>query len=343
MNPSRNAGTVGRADTETKMMKVISQEEYGSPDQVMAIAEVPVPSPERDELLVQVHASSVNAMEWHLSTGLPLLVRPNMGWRRPKQKTLGADVSGVVAAVGPDAEGFQPGDEVIGEIFSGAYAEYAVASERHFVAKPQGMTHEQGGSLGVAALTALQGLRDHGKLTEGQHVLIIGASGGVGSFAVPIAKALGARVTAVCSTHNVETARVNGADEVIDYQRQDFTDDDERYDLIFDGPTNLSPFIYKRLLKPGGRHIMFGGPKGKLLGPIPKAFGLRLGFLTGGKTTGMFLARVDQADLSLLARWVDQGVVDPVISATHPLDGVPEALTELGRGHSRGKAVIKVK
>ncbi len=324
-------------------MKAIAQQEYGSPDQVMAVTEVPVPSPEGDELLVQVHASSVNAMEWHLSTGLPLLVRPNMGWRRPKQKTLGADISGVVAAVGPDVQEFQPGDEVIGEIFAGAYAEYALASERHFVAKPAGMTHEQAGSLGVAALTALQGLRDHGKLVEGEHVLIIGASGGVGSFAVPIAKALGAKVTAVCSTHNVETARANGADAVIDYKTQDFTETDERYDLIFDGPTNLSPSTYKKLLKSGGRHVMFGGPKGKLLGPIPKVIGLRLGFLVGGKTTGMFLARVNKADLALLAGWVVEGEVDPVISDTYPLDGVPEALTQLGRGHSRGKAVIKLR
>ena len=324
-------------------MKTVVQERYGSPDEVMAVTEAPVPTVEEDQVLVEVHASSLNAMEWHLSTGLPYLVRPNMGWRRPEQKTLGADISGVVSAVGPDVERFQPGDEVIGEIHVGAYAEYAVTSEKNLVAKPAGVSHVEGGSLGVAALTALQGLRDHGKLAEGEHVLIIGASGGVGSFAVAIAKVLGAKVTAVCSTRNVETARANGADVVLDYKTHDFTDTDERFDLIFDGPANLSPSTYKRLLKPGGRHLMFGGPKGKLLGPIPKVIRLRLGFLKGGRSTGMFLARMNRDDLAQLAKWVAEGVVNPVISATHPLEDVPQALTELGRGHSRGKAVIEVR
>lgn len=343
MQQRSTSDTVGRHDTGPKTMRAVVQERYGSPNQVMAVAETPVPKPEPDQVLVEVHASSVNAMEWHLSTGLPYLVRPNMGWRRPEQKTLGADISGVVSVVGSEVEAFRPGDEVIGEVFSGAYAEFAVTNEKHLVVKPAGVSHVEGGSLGVAALTALQGLRDHGKLVEGEHVLIIGASGGVGSFAVPIAKALGARVSAVCSTHNVETARANGADVVIDYKTHDFTNTDERYDLIFDGPSSRRPSTYKKLLKPGGRHIMFGGPKGKILGPIPKMIGLRLGFLIGGKSTGMFLAKVDQADLALLARWVDEGVVKPVISATYPLEDVPTALAELGRGHSQGKAVIEVK
>ncbi|MDX1469685.1 MAG: NAD(P)-dependent alcohol dehydrogenase, partial [Acidimicrobiia bacterium] len=231
-------------------MKAIVQHRFGVAN--LELAEIPISKPEPNQVLVQVRASSINAFEWHMTSGVPYFMRLSQGLTKPKIPKVGADVAGTVAAVGGEVTRFKVGDRVFGDIGFGAYAEYAVSSERNLALKPESVGFDEAAAVPVAGLTALQGLRDVGNLQSGERVLIIGASGGVGTYAVQIAKVLGARVTAVCSTHNVETARSIGADVVIDYTREDFTRLDENYDLVFDGPGTTPLRKLRKLMKPEG-------------------------------------------------------------------------------------------
>jgi NADPH:quinone reductase-like Zn-dependent oxidoreductase len=276
-----------------------------------------------------------------MMTGTPYLVRPQAGFRRPKRPTLGADVAGTVEAVGKDVTAFKAGDDVFGGVGSG-YAEYAVAREGTLALKPANVTFEQAAAVPVAALTALQGLRDHGRIQPGQHVLINGASGGVGTFAIQIAKTLGAEVTAVCSTGNVETARSLGADHVIDYTLEDFSQGDHRYDLMLDIVGTGPVATCKDVLTSGGTYVVVGGPKGRWLGPIPRLLKAKLTFVKGDRTMGFFVAKQNAKDLEFLAELMESGKISSVIEATYPLDEVPDALSRFGNGHAKGKTVITI-
>lgn len=322
-------------------MHAIVQDRYGLPD-VLSLQQVPKPDVGDDTVLVRVHASSVNAAEWHMMTGAPYLVRTQAGLRKPKRRTIGFDVAGTIEAVGKDVTRFKVGDHVFGDVGTGGYAEYAIAPEAALARKPAKVTFDQAAAVPVAGLTAVQGLRDVGSLQPGQQVLINGASGGVGTFAIQIAKALGAEVTAVCSTRNVESARSLGADHVVDYTKEDYSRREERFDLMFDivgtGPIGDC----KRMLKPGGRYVVVGGPKGKWLGPIPRLLKAKLAFLRGGRTMGFFVAKASAADLEYLASLMDSGQMTPLVEATYPLAETARALERFGQGHAQGKTVITI-
>ncbi|MFQ5967662.1 MAG: NAD(P)-dependent alcohol dehydrogenase [Acidimicrobiia bacterium] len=322
-------------------MRAIVQDRYGLPD-VLELREVDIPVVGDDYVLVRVHASSVNALDWHLVTGLPYLARLEAGLRKPKRMIRGADVSGRVEAVGGNVTQFRPGDEVFGDIGRGAYAEYACAPERAFVLKPPGLTFEEAAAVPVAALTALQGLRDLGHIQPGQKALINGASGGVGTFAVQIAKSLGTEVTAVCRTRNLDTARSIGADHVIDYTQEDFTRRGERYDLMFDVPGNRRLADCWRVLQPEGTYLLVGGPKRRFLGPVPRLLRAKLGSLVRSRRVAWFIARMKQEDLNYLSELLESGHVIPVIEETYPLEQTPDALRYFGEGHARAKIVITV-
>lgn len=324
----------------TNTMSAITHREYGPPD-VLTFSEVERPTIGDDRVMVRVHASSVNALEWHMMTGTPYLVRLQAGLRRPKLPSLGTDAAGTVVAVGKDVSQFSVGDEILGGVV-GAYAEYAIAREGSLAKKPTGVSFEQAAAVPVAGLTALQGLRDVGKLSEGDRVLINGASGGVGTFAIQIANALGAGVTAVCSTQNVESARALGADHVVDYTEDDFTQGDERYDLVLDivgtGPIRGC----KRVLKPEGRYVIIGGPKGRWMGPLARILRTKLAFMGSKKTASWFIAETNTADLEVLADLMDSGQVESLIEATYPLSDTATALHRFGAGHAKGKTVISI-
>jgi NADPH:quinone reductase-like Zn-dependent oxidoreductase len=324
-------------------VKAIVYEKYGSPD-VLRLSEIDRPAVMDDGVLVRVHAASVNPVDWHSMTGTPYLVRMQAGLRKPKSKELGVDFAGTVEEVGKDVEQFQPGDEVFGAR-NGSLAEYVcVREERAVVHKPAGVTFEDAGAVAVAAISALQGLRDKGKIQSGQKVLINGASGGVGSFAVQVAKWFGAEVTAICSTRNVETARSIGADRVIDYTQEDFTRNGERYDLILDVAGNRSWSEYKRVLAGKGTLVVVGGPKGnRWIGPLSQALKLRLGSIGDSRRVmAPFLAKINKADLLVLQKLLEAGTVRTVIDRRYELSEAPEAFRYLGDGHARGKVVVTV-
>ncbi|HUG07434.1 MAG TPA: NAD(P)-dependent alcohol dehydrogenase [Acidimicrobiia bacterium] len=269
------------------------------------------------EVLVRVHSSSVNAMEWHLMNGKPYLLRLVFGIR-PKNATLGADVSGTVVAIGEGVTRFAPGDHVFGEIGAGAYAEYACAADRHLVRKPDGVGFEEAAAVGVAGLTALQGLRDVLGVRPGQRVLVNGASGGVGTYAVQVAKLLGAEVTAVCSARNVAQARELGADEVVDYEREDITLTFQRFDAIFDLPGNHPLRFCRRLLAPGGTYLMVGGPKGDWAGPLPRILLAALVFAIGDRKATTFTAASETDDLVELGELMASGRLRSIIEERIP-------------------------
>ncbi len=328
-------------ETDTKTMRAVTQPGYGTPD-VLEIKDVPVPALEPHQLLIKVHSTSVNAAEWHLTTGLPYLVRPTMGFKAPKKLVVGADVAGVVEAVGAEVTEFEPGDRVFGEVGGGTWSEYARGTEKTLAHLADSVSFEQAGAIGIAGLTALQGLVDHGGLTAGDDVLIIGASGGVGTYAVQIAKALGANVTAVCSTRNVEQTKGLGADKIIDYKSESYTDLGNRFDLILDN-VGMGPVLKtKKLLKPGGRYVFVSGPKRPILGPIPKLLRSKVAYMFGDKTMKFFVAESNRKDLETLGRLLESGEVRSVIENRYDLDSAIEALAYLGEGHSRGKNVINV-
>src|SRR5512140_3796669 len=322
-------------------MKAIVTCDYGAPD-VLQLETIARPACADDQVLIRVRAASVNPLEWHYVRGTPYVGRlMGMGLRKPKVTRLGVDVAGRVEAVGPGVTEFKPGDEVFGS-GRGALAEYACASARGLVLKPARLTFEQAASVPVAAVTALQGLRDHGKVRPGQRVLINGASGGVGTFAVQIAKAMGAHVTGVCSTRNVAMVRSIGADRVVDYTREDFTKGAERYDVILDMVGSQSLSATRRVLVPDGIYVMVGGPKGRWVAPMDRAIGAKVFSWFVSQKMGMMLARINKEDLGVLRDFLEAGTVKPVIDRTYPLAQTAEALRYLEAGHARGKVVITV-
>jgi NADPH:quinone reductase-like Zn-dependent oxidoreductase len=320
-------------------MKAIVCHQYGSPD-VLKLEEVQKPTPRDDEVLVKVHATSLNAADWHILRADPFFLRLFFGLLKPKYKILGADVAGRVEAVGRNVKQFQPGDEVFGDLSEcgwGGFAEYVCAPENALVLKPTSVTFEQVAAVPIAGVTALQGLRDKGKIQSGQKVLINGASGGVGTFAVQIAKSFGAEVTAVCSTRNLDMARSIGADQVIDYTQEDFTKSGKRYDLILAANGYHSIFDYKRALSPKGIYVTTGGSMAQVfqamfLGPLIS--------MTGSKKMGSKMAKSNKKDLVFMIELLEAGKVVPVIDRHYPLSEVAEALRYLEEEHARGKVVI---
>lgn len=321
-------------------MKAIVRTKYGSPD-VLSLEEIETPTLPDDSVLVRVHATSVNPAEWYSMVGRPLIARPAFGLLKPRAKTMGVDFAGTVEAVGKDVTQFRVGDDVFGGR-DGAFAEYVVVGEaRAILPKPSNLTMEQAGSVAIAAFTALQGLRDQGKLQPGQQVLINGASGGVGTFAVQIAKWQGAEVTAVCSTRNVERVRSLGADHVIDYTRDDFTRGDRQYDLIFDVAGSRSWRDCRRVMKRKAILVIVGAPKGgRLLGPMSHMVKLRLASIGSRRKVTFFVAKIQKEDLAVLAELMATGKVTPVIERTYPLTETADAMRYLGEGHAQGKIVV---
>ncbi len=318
-------------------MKAIVYKKYGSPD-VLRLQEVEKPSFAENEVLVKVYAASVNALDWHLLTADIFLIRlMGLGLLRPKNSILGADVAGRVEAVGSQVTQFRPGDDVFGDIGHGGFAEYVVAPERSLARKPANLSFEAAAAVPVAALTALQGLRDAGKIQSGQKVLIYGASGGVGTFAVQIAKAFGAAVTAVCSTRNVQQARRLGADYAIDYTKEDFTQSGRQYDLIFAANGYHPLSAYKRALTPQGIYVMAGGKPAQIFQSL-----LLGGWMSekDGRKMGGVAAKMDQKDLLILKDLLETGKVIPAIDRCYPLNETADALRYLGEGHAQGKIVI---
>jgi NADPH:quinone reductase-like Zn-dependent oxidoreductase len=319
-------------------MQAIVQDRYGSAD-VLEPREISRPEMADNEVLVRVHAASIHVGDWVVMTGVPYVMRIATGLRRPKNQVPGTDVSGTVEAVGPLVKGLRLGDEVLGWC-SGAFAEYAAAPEDHFVKKPENLTFEQAAGIGVSATTALQLLRDDGKVEAGQTVLINGASGGVGTFAVQIAKAFGAKVTGVCSTRNVELVRSIGADHVIDYSRQDFRKGAERYDLILDNVGDRSMADTRRVLTSTGTLISNGGAHAA--GKLGRTLRLMLASMVVRQQAGPTIKSQNQADLLALIELAAAARVTPVIGGTYPLHRTAEAIGHVATGHARGTLVISV-
>lgn len=318
-------------------MKAIVQHGYGAAD-ALELREIDKPVPADDQVLIQVHAAGVDPGVWHMVTGLPYMVRLMLGFRGPKAAVRRVDVAGRVEAVGKDVTRFKPGDEVFGT-GAGYFAEYACARENRVASKPANLTFEQAAAVPISACTALQGVRDKGKVQPGQKVLIIGAAGGVGSFAVQLARALGAEVTGVCSTAKADLVRSIGANNVIDYTRDDFTDGTRRYDLILDTAGNRSMSRLRRALTPDGTLVIVGGEAGGRLtgGFIERLLQARiLSLFTKQKLLGL-TAEVNQEGLVFLKELIEAGKVTPVIDRTYPLAEVPEAIRHWAEGHSRGK------
>ena len=322
------------------LMKAVTYCDYGPPD-VLRIEDLAKPVPGDGQLLVKVRAAAINPLEWHYMRGKPYIMRLDSGLRRPKVTQLGVDFAGSVEAVGDNVTLFKPGDEVFGGR-TGALAEYlTVAEDRSVVLKPANVTFEQAASVPIAAITALQGLRDKGKLQPGQKVLINGASGGVGTFAVQIAKSFGAHVTGVCSARNLEMVRSIGADEVIDYTQENFTEGAQRYDVILDMVGNHPLSAYRRVLEPNGVHVLVGGTdSGNLIGPLIGPIKALISSPFVDKEHAPFFAELNKEDLAVLADLMQSGKVTPVIDRRYGLDQVAEAVAYLEEGHARGKVVI---
>jgi NADPH:quinone reductase-like Zn-dependent oxidoreductase len=323
-------------------MKAIVYCDYGLAN--LKLEDVEKPTPTDDQVLVKVHAASVNPYDWHFVEGTPKIMRMmGVGLRKPKDTRLGVDFAGTVEGVGKNVTQFKPGDEVFGGK-GGAFAEYVCRRADGAVAlKPANITFEQAASVNIAGITALQGLRDKGKVQPGQKVLINGASGGVGTFAVQIAKSFGADVTGVCSTRNVDLVRSLGADHVVDYTKEDFTKSEQRYDVILDNVTNRSLLECRRVLTPKGKYVMIGGggPNDQgLIGPLANPIKAMLLSPFVSQEMGMMMADTSQKDLTILADMMQSGKVKPVIDRTYKLSEVPAAIAYLEEGHARGKVVI---
>ncbi|MBX3054779.1 MAG: NAD(P)-dependent alcohol dehydrogenase [Caldilineaceae bacterium] len=318
-------------------MKAIIAPKYGSPD-VLELRDVDKPTPKADEVLVKIHAAAVNAGDWHLLRADPFLIRLMYGLLVPKHPIIGSDMAGTVEAVGSAVTQFQVGDEVFGSEL-GAFAEYAAVPERRLALKPTGLSFEKAASVPVAAVTALQALRDHGQIAPGKKVLINGASGGVGTFAVQIAKAFGAEVTGVCSTGKMEMVRSIGADHVIDYTQEDFTKNGQRYDLILAANGYQPLSAYARALSPQGIYVMSGGAMVQLFEVM--IWGM-LKSKKGGKTFGNMTVKSSQEDLFLMKELIEAGKVVPVLDQRFPLSRVPDAIRYLEAGHAKGKVVISL-
>jgi NADPH:quinone reductase-like Zn-dependent oxidoreductase len=319
-------------------MKAIVQDRYGSAE-VLEAREIERPQIGDDEILVRVHAASIHVGDWILMTGSPFVMRMATGLRKPKNPVPGTDVAGTVEAVGKNVQRLRPGDEVFGWC-AGAFAEYASASADQFIAKPANLTFEQAAAIGVSATTALQLLRDNGNVRPGQKVLINGASGGVGTFAVQIAKAFGAEVTGVCSTKNVDLVRSIGADHVIDYTRKDFTNGELRYDLILDNVGNHSMAQTRRALTPQGTLISNGG--GHAEGKLGRTIRTMLVSMFVRQQASPTVKTQNHDDLVALKELVEAGKITPVIGGTYPLTETPKAIDHVAQGHARGTVVIDV-
>jgi len=321
-------------------MKAAVRHSFGPPEAI-SIEDVERPNPGPDGILVRVSAASVNTYDWYELTGTPLVGRFATGITKPKTTGLGNDYAGTVEEVGEHVTEYSPGDEVYGGA-PGAFAEYVVVGTS-ITPKPANLTLEEAAAIPMAGLTALQGLRDHGRLQPGQKVLVNGASGGVGTFAVQIAKALGAEVTAVCSTRNVDMVRRLGADHVIDYTREDFTRIGRLHDMLLDVAGSRRWSEVKRVLAPGGIDVLVGTRSGgRILGPIGFIARTRLGSIASNRTTAFFVARSTIADLETLTQMIESGQVTPIIERTYPLHEVADALRHMGEGHSRAKTVITI-
>lgn len=316
-------------------MKAIVYRKFGSPD-VLRLEEVEKPAPKDNEILIKVRAASANAFDWRHLRADPFFIRfMGAGLLRPKHTILGADIAGQVEAVGGGVTKFHPGDEVFGDGGYGGFAEYVCVSADRMVPKPSGITFEEAAAVPMAGLTALQGLRDAGRIREGQKVLINGASGGVGTFAVQIAKSYGTEVTGVCSTAKMDLVRAIGADHVIDYAQEDVTQQEQRYDLIFDVAAFRSLSKYKRILSPGGFYVLAGGSTVRMLQILFMP-------LTGAKNMKMMGAHISREDLLVLVDLLNEGRVKPMIDRCYGLSETAEALRYLEEGRARGKVVITV-
>jgi len=317
-------------------MKAILYDRYGSPE-VLRLKEVEKPAPKDNEVLIKIHAASVNAYDWHFLTADIFLIRlMGGGLLKPKEARLGVDMAGRIETVGRNVKQFQPGDEVLGMV-KGSFAEYACAPESALALKPINTSFDEAAAIPMAAITALQGLRDEGQIQAGQKVLINGASGGVGTFAVQVAKSFGAEVTAVCSARNLDQAHSLGADHVIDYTKEDFTQNGQQYDLILAANGYHPLSAYKRALTPKGIYVMAGGSfaqifQAMLMGSMMSE--------TGGRKMGGVSARGSQTDLAFIKELFEAGKVKSVIDKRYPLGETAEALRYLGKGHARGKVVI---
>jgi len=323
-------------------MKAIVYHQYGPPD-VLQYADIEKPVPKDNEVLIRIRAASVNPLDWHFVRGTPYLIRPlMMGLRKPKVPRLGVDVAGEVEAVGKDVTSFKPGDAVFGTC-RGAFAEYGCAPEKSLATKPRNLTFEQAAAVNVAGFTALQAIRDSGNVQPGYKVLVNGAAGGVGTFAVQIAKHYGAEVTGVCSTGNVEMLRSIGADHVIDYTQEDFTKGTKRYDVILDSIGNHSFSAIKGVLSPKGICVVIGAKDdGTWFGPMLWLFKVALRWILRDRQFAMCRAKGNKADLEILRDLIEAGKITPVIDRRYNLREVPQAIGYVEQGHARGKVVITV-
>src|ERR671913_446257 len=327
---------------EENSMKAMVRDAYGPPD-VLELRDIDIPEIADDEVLVHVHAAGVGRDVWHVMTGLPYPIRlAGYGLRAPNNPVIGSDMAGVVEAVGKKVSRFKPGDEVFG-IGKGSYAEYVCAREDKLAPKPANLTFEQAAVLAIMGATALQALRDHGKVRQGQEVLVIGASGGVGTFAVQIAKAFGAQVTGVCSTQKVEMVRSIGADHVIDYTQEDFAEGDQRYDVILDiGGNSTFARLRRALASPGTLLLVGGEGGGRRLGGTDRQLRAMMLSPFVSQKLGTFINKENHEDMIVLKELIESGKITPVIDRTYPLAEVPEAIRYLEEGHARGKVVISV-
>jgi NADPH:quinone reductase-like Zn-dependent oxidoreductase len=331
----------GEPTTQGTSMHAIVYRCYGSPD-VLALEELPKPTPEDDEVLVKVRAAAVNPLDWHYMRGSPYIMRLSSGIGAPESPRMGVDFAGTVEAVGKNVTRFKPGDDVFGGR-DGAFGEYVVVREsRAITLKPANVTFEQAAAVPIAGITALQALRDKGHVQPGYKVLVNGASGGVGTFAVQIAKSYGAEVTGVCSTRNVDLVRSIGADHVIDYTKDDFTQGTERYDLILDNVGNHSLLKLKGVMKPKGALVMIGGSKGDWVGPLARPVNALLLSPFVSQDMRMILAEFNQSDMDFLGELMRTGKMTPVIDRQYALKDVPAAIAYLEEGRARGKVVINV-
>lgn len=321
-------------------MKAVRYYTYGGPD-VLRLEDVKIPSPGDDQVLIKVHAASVNPLDWHFMRGTPYAMRAQSGLRAPREPRLGVDVAGVVEAAGPRVAQFRNGDEVFGTA-RGSFAEYATATERTLVRKPDGVTFEEAAAAGVAAVTAIQALRDKGRVRAGDEVLINGASGGVGTFALQMAHVFGGRVTAVCSTKNLALVRSLGADEAIDYTQVDFTAGERRFDVIVDMIGGQSLRACRRVMTPDGRYVIVGGPSGKWMAPFDRA--LRAAVLSPfiSQDMGLAMVRASRDDFEAIGGLLGAGRIRSVIDRRYPLSDVPAAIRYVEEGHARGKVIISV-
>ena len=324
----------------TDTMLAAVRTHWGAPKKVVELTRVPKPEPADDQVLVRVRATSINRSDYYQVAAPMILLRPMLGgFLRPKSELIGGDFAGVVEAVGKDVSGFAPGDEVFGSR-TGAFAEYVAA--RMVAQKPANVTTEEAAAVSVSALTALQALRDHGALRPGQSVLVNGASGAVGTFAVQVAKALGAgSVTAVCRTRNVEQARALGADRVIDYTKDDFTAGGDRYDVIVDIAGSAPWGRMRRVLAPNGRLVIVGAQGGnRVIGPLGHIARMKLASLFGSRKAVFFVAKFNHEDMEVLRGLLESGQMKPVIERVYPFSEIADALEEMGEGHARAKLVV---